>query len=151
MILLQGVFWFLTWTLMLYWIHRLAHSVPWLGRIHMHHHRFILTNPPPRWRPHNILIFQDNLGSTLDVWITEIIPTVIFCYLTGAWWILIAFYIWSAFVQEEIEHNPNFDRYPLLTSGQWHLAHHFEGPCNYGIFVSVWDKMFGTFKVPRAK
>lgn len=139
---------FLAWTLMLYWIHRLAHRVPVIKRIHFGHHKFIRCHRPPRWHWSNVLLFQDDWISTLDVWITEIVPTVLFCWITGAWWIAVAFYLWSALVQEQIEHNPKFDCYPWLTSGTWHLQHHANGVCNFGIFVTLWDRVFGTFQ-PR--
>lgn len=136
---------FLAWTLILYWIHRLAHCVPGLCDVHWGHHKFIAINPPPGWHWTNLLLYQDNPISTLDVWLTEVIPTILFCWITGAWWIAIAFYLWSALVQEAIEHNPRFNYFPWLTSGQWHLIHHNRGKFNFGIFITVWDKMFGTF------
>lgn len=137
---------FLAWTLMLYWIHRIGHQIPAIRKIHLGHHRFIATNPPPQWHWSNLFLFQDDWPSTVDVWVTEIIPTLIFCWITGAWWIAVFFYLWSALIQESIEHSPMFDRYPWFTSGRWHLMHHSNGKCNYGIFITVWDRLFGTFK-----
>lgn len=137
---------FLAWTFMLYWIHRLGHQIPVVRKIHMGHHRFIATNLPPKWHWTNLFLFQDDWPSTVDVWVTEIIPTLIFCWITGAWWIAVFFYLWSALIQESIEHNPRFNFYPWSTSGQWHLMHHSNGNCNYGIFITVWDKMFQTFR-----
>lgn len=131
---------------MLYWIHRLGHKTPLVRKIHRGHHKFIANNPPPTWHWTNIFLFQDDWPSTVDVWLTEIIPTVIFCWITGAWWIAVMFYFWSAFIQESIEHNPKFNKFPLFTSGQWHLLHHFRGPYNYGIFHPLWDIIFKTYK-----
>jgi hypothetical protein len=56
------------------------------------------------------------------------------------------YYVWAALIQEIIEHNPKFDLYPFLTSGKWHLIHHHNTSVNYGLFIPVWDMLFGTFK-----
>ena len=140
------ILWFLAWTLLIYWSHRIAHVVPMIKRFHLAHHRFIALNPSPIWHWSNLFLFQDDIPSTIEVVLTEFIPTVIFCLVTNQWWILIGFYMWSAFIQESIEHNPDFNWYPWLTSGKWHLAHHRYGNCNYGIFVSWWDRIFGTYQ-----
>lgn len=138
------IFWFLLWTLVIYVIHRLAHVLPLLKEIHHEHHKYITKNVAPTWHWSNIFLFQDTWCSTVDVWLTEILPTVIFCTITGQWWIAVFFYIWSAVIQETIEHNPNFD-FLFFTSGRWHLIHHKKGVYNYGIFHSGWDRIFGTY------
>jgi sterol desaturase/sphingolipid hydroxylase (fatty acid hydroxylase superfamily) len=88
--------------------------------------------------------------STLDLWITEVIPTLVFSLITGQWWISVFYYVWAAFVQEIIEHNPKVDLYPFLTSGKWHLIHHHNTSVNYGLFIPTWDILFGTFKSHKA-
>lgn len=135
------IFYFFLWTLILYWIHRVSHSVPMIRSIHLHHHRFISLHLT-KWHWNNLLLFNDDWVSTLDLWITEVIPTLIFSAITGQWWISVFYYIWAAFVQETIEHNPNFNL-PLLTSGKWHLIHH-QSKFNYGLFFPIWDITFGT-------
>lgn len=137
------VLYFLLWTLMLYWIHRIGHIVPMIRSIHLHHHRFIL-NHDTRWHWSNLFLFNDDWTSTLDLWMTEVIPTLLFSLLTGQWWISIFYYVWAAFVQETIEHNERFDL-PVLTSGKWHLMHH-HNETNYGLFTPLWDMIFGTYK-----
>ena len=140
------IFWFLLWTLVIYIVHRIAHIVPVIKEIHYEHHRFIKENVAPTWHWSNIFLFQDNWKSTGDVWITEILPTILFCFITQQWWIAIFFYFWSAFIQESIEHNPKFDMFPFSTSGKWHLIHHNRCSYNYGIFHPVWDRLFRTYK-----
>lgn len=137
------VIYFFSWTLMLYWIHRLGHVMPVVKYFHLDHHRHILSNTPT-WHWNNLFLFNDTWKSTIDLWITEVVPTLIFAFLTGQWWIAIFYYVWAAFVQESIEHNKNVD-VPGLTSGKWHLIHH-RSPYNYGLFFPVWDMVFGTNK-----
>jgi len=142
---------FLGWTFLLYWIHRIGHYTPVVQTFHRDHHKFISNNikgncNPNDWHWSNLLLFNDNWNSTIDLWLTEVIPTVLYSWLTGQWWISIFYYVWAAFIQERVEHNPNFDVYPFLTSGQCHLVHHKHPNKNYGLFFPLWDKMFGTFK-----
>jgi sterol desaturase/sphingolipid hydroxylase (fatty acid hydroxylase superfamily) len=127
---------------MLYWIHRIGHNFPVIRTIHMHHHRFILQHNTI-WHWSNLFLFNDDWTSTLDLWITEVIPTFLFSLLTGQWWILVFYYVWAAFIQETIEHNKNFN-IPILTSGKWHLIHH-HSKFNYGLFTPLWDIIFRTY------
>jgi sterol desaturase/sphingolipid hydroxylase (fatty acid hydroxylase superfamily) len=147
MIILEGLFYFFLWTLMIYWIHRLSHSyrIPILSNFHREHHKFVANNKIT-WKFNNLFLFNDNWPSTIDFWLTEVIPTIIFSVITGQYWLLLAFYIYAACLQEWIEHNEKFNAYPLHTSGQWHMLHHTSYPCNFGIGTPLWDYMFRTNK-----
>lgn len=142
---------FISWTLYLYLIHRVIHSIglrffPVAFNAHADHHRYINTNKQTTWHWNNLFLFNDTWMSTLDLWITEVVPTLIFSLITGEWWVSVFYYVWAALIQEIIEHNPKFDLYPFLTSGKWHLIHHYNTSVNYGLFIPVWDILFGTFK-----
>ena len=143
---------FLLWTLMLYLIHRLIHIIyiPYIHDWHWDHHKVI--SQETHWGLHwsNIFLYNDTWKSTFDLWCTEVIPTIVFCWLTGHWWILIGYYIWAAFIQEAIEHNKNFDWYPFMTSGKWHLEHHKDHRVNLSLFVPIWDILFKTHKKHNA-
>jgi sterol desaturase/sphingolipid hydroxylase (fatty acid hydroxylase superfamily) len=144
------IFAFLLWTLYLYWIHRILHSIPSFARdAHLDHHRFINIHGKTTWHWNNLFLFNDTWTSTMDLWITEVVPTVIFSYVTGYWWLSVFYYVWAAFIQEVIEHNPKFNIYPLLTSGQWHLVHHKQSDKNFGLFVPIWDIIFRTYKTHK--
>jgi sterol desaturase/sphingolipid hydroxylase (fatty acid hydroxylase superfamily) len=137
------ILYFLLWTLMLYWIHRAVHKIPLINSLHLHHHKFILSNPT-KWHWNNLLLFNDDWTSTVDLWITEVIPTLIFSLVTGQYWISIFYYVWAAFIQESVEHNPKIN-IPMITSGRWHLLHH-RSSYNYGLFFPIWDILFKTNK-----
>lgn len=143
------IFYFLAWTLMLYWIHRIGHKIPLINYYHSHHHSYINKNLKDgninSWHWSNLLLFNDNMESTIDLWITEVLPTLAFSLITGQWWISIFYYCWAAFMQEPIEHNPKVN-VPYLLSGQRHLIHHKQPNKNYGLFFPIWDKMFRTYK-----
>lgn len=143
MILIESIFYFLLWTFFIYWIHRLCHEIPFFSRLHAYHHAYVRKNEIT-WHWSNVFLFNDDWPSTVDYWITEVIPTIIFSWITGQWWIAICFYIYAATIQERLEHNKNFSLYPFYTSGRWHYLHHTEKRCNYGIGTPFWDWVFRT-------
>ena len=136
---------FLGWTLYLYCLHRIAHSgaIPFLRRAHMAHHAQIRIKGTTHWHWTNLFLFTDTWAVTRDMWVTEIIPTIIFAIVFDASWLLGLYYIWAAFLQEPLEHNPKLAIFPF-TAGVWHLQHHNNVYCNYGLFFPIWDKLFGT-------
>ena len=147
LLIIHVVLYFLLWTFCLYWIHRLAHNIPIIKTIHQDHHWFIITHPTPKWHWNNFFLFNDTWMSTLDLYITEVIPTLIFSWVTGQWWVAIFYYFWASLIQERIEHTPNVDFYPFLSSGRWHLIHHTtDAQKNFGAFTVLWDNIFRTAK-----
>jgi sterol desaturase/sphingolipid hydroxylase (fatty acid hydroxylase superfamily) len=134
---------FLFWTCLLYWLHRGVHHVPVLKDFHMDHHK-VVNKGGMGWHWSNLFLFNDTWKSTVDLWITEVVPTLVFSAVTGEWWIAVFYYVWAAFIQEGVEHNPDFDIL-WLTSGKWHMAHHRRSRYNFGVFIPLWDILFGTY------
>ena len=137
---------FLLWTLYLYVVHRVVHVLPEkLKQFHMAHHGYaVYNNDKQHWRPNNLLLFNDNWPSTIDLWITEVIPTALFAYVTGIWWVAVFHYLWAAVFQENTEHNSNIN-IPVLTCGRWHMLHHYNPDRNFSLFFRPWDILFGTY------
>jgi len=136
---------FLLWLFFLYWLHRLAHVLPVIKKLHLDHHIYITQNQNVSWHWSNLFLITQTLKSTVDLWITEVIPTLLFSLITGQWWILIFYYLWAAILQETLEHDKNLNL-PILTSGKWHLLHHSDFRKNFGIFFPLWDIVFNTYK-----
>lgn len=140
------LFYFLFWTFTLYWIHRIAHNIKAFEKYHYDHHYYISNKGSNGWHWNNLFLFNDTWKSTIDLWITEVIPTLVFSFFTNQWWIFIFYYFWAALVQEIIEHNQKFNLYPFLTSGKWHLIHHQDSNKNFGLFFPIWDILFNTYE-----
>ena len=138
------IFVLIFWTFVIYWMHRLAHIIPYIAEIHFDHHSHVAKNHVT-WHWSNLFLYNDTWLSTLDLWITEVIPTLIISFFFG-WWLFIAYYLWAAFIQERIEHDDSFNFYPLITSGRSHMIHHKNAQYNFGIFIPIWDRIFGTEK-----
>lgn len=140
---------FFAWTFLLYWVHRISHIVPIMKQIHWGHHQYVIEGQP-KWMWQNIFLYSDDWIGTADLFMTEVIPTLIFCYFTDQWWIFAVYYIWTAFIQEWVEHNPKFNVWPF-SAGQCHLKHHTNWRTNYSIFFPLWDIIFKTYTPVRSK
>jgi sterol desaturase/sphingolipid hydroxylase (fatty acid hydroxylase superfamily) len=134
---------FLTWTFLLYVMHRVVHIVPCLQKNHYHHHAFIISKGNPGFHWSNLFLFNDDWSSTVDLWITEVIPTLLFCWLIDDYSLFLFYWLWASLLQETLEHKHDLNAYPL-TMGQWHMNHHHNPKCNYGLFIPLWDKLFRT-------
>jgi sterol desaturase/sphingolipid hydroxylase (fatty acid hydroxylase superfamily) len=117
-----------------------------MRRYHMDHHKQVTNQTIQGLSWKNALLWFDSKESTIDQWLTEVIPTIIIGSITGHWWLMLAYYIWAAFIQEAVEHNVKINLYPFITSGKWHLIHHDNPNKNYGVFVPIWDIVFSTRK-----
>jgi sterol desaturase/sphingolipid hydroxylase (fatty acid hydroxylase superfamily) len=117
-----------------------------MRKYHADHHAQVTEQTITGLHWKNAFLWFDNWKSTVDQWLTEVIPTFILSAVTGHWWLFVAYYVWAAFIQEAIEHNPKVNFYPFLTSGKWHLIHHQDPNKNYGVFIPIWDLVFGTRK-----
>lgn len=138
------VVYFFIWLLVLYWAHRLAHVVPYIKEIHSDHHKFVLRSKyGTEWRLNNLILYNDTIRNTLNLWITEVIPTLTFSYVTGQWWIFIFYYIWAAFFQQTLKYDKDEDIF-LLTPGMWSMIHYRRTNLNFGLFISFWDIVFKT-------
>lgn len=139
------VVYFFLWLLVLYWVHRVAHKLPVIKNWHWDHHVYIVKNGSSGRQLNNLVLFNDTWTSTLEMYVTEVIPTLLFSAITGQWWIFVFYYVWAAFFQETLEHNKHVN-VPVFTSGQWHLIHHRRPNKNYGLLFPIWDILFGTYK-----
>lgn len=135
---------FLGWTFTIYWMHRLAHIWSFMRKFHSDHHAQVTQETIAGLNWKNAFLWFDSWKSTVDQWITEVIPTLIISAVTGHWWLFAFYYIWAAFIQEAVEHNEKVNLYPFITSGKWHLIHHKNPTKNYGVFFPIWDILFGT-------
>jgi len=135
---------FLFWTFTVYWMHRLAHVWSFMRKFHSDHHAQVTQDTIQGLNWKNMFLWFDSWKSTVDQWLTEVIPTIIISAVTGHWWLFAFYYIWAAFIQEAVEHNEKVNLYPFITSGKWHLIHHINPTKNYGVFFPIWDIIFRT-------
>ena len=137
------VLYFFLWTLLLYVVHRLAHALPYIKKIHSEHHRYVMRNRDWGIKWQDLYLSRGANKVTLDLWFTEVIPTLLFCAVTGHWWIFGAYYFWSAFYEKATKYNRDVDVF-LVTWGMWTLTHYRRNTLNFGGIFSLWDIIFKT-------
>ena len=124
---MEYLFHYLVWTFFIYWLHRIVHITEWTNYYHSDHHRYITENwndgleNITGWSWSDVFLIEDTWKSTVDLWLTEVIPTILYSSITGQWWILIMYWLWSSLLAEVIEHNPKFN-VPFIAAGKWHLT-----------------------------
>ena len=141
---------FFAWNFVIYWVHVLGHKVQFMSQFHWDHHKYILSQMegdknPTGWHWNNLFFYNDTWKSTVDLWLTEVIPSLLYSWITGQWWVICFYWFWAAFIQETIEHNPKWDVFGL-SAGKWHLLHHTGRDVNYGLMIPLWDILFRTNK-----
>ncbi|MGQ4665510.1 sterol desaturase family protein [Metabacillus halosaccharovorans] len=150
-LLVKLVIYFLIWSLYSYVIHRIAH-IPSkknpLLKIHLVHHRVKYDDSfLPEWP--NFFFWFGSWRASLDVWITLTLPVVIIAIIDPVPGVilLVFHYFYEVFLAGNVvDHNPNIKgkitRYFAI--GQYHVRHHEVYRANYGFFITLWDRLFGT-------
>jgi sterol desaturase/sphingolipid hydroxylase (fatty acid hydroxylase superfamily) len=146
---------FLLWTFMIYWLHRLSHirhqKNP-LWQLHCAHHATPYLSAPSLspWPKFAQLFFW--LGSwraTLDVLVVMTLPALLIALIAPRYGLmLLAFhYFYEVFCSEyALDHNPRIQGFwtRIFAWGDFHLFHHISTRNNYGLIITLWDRVFGS-------
>ena len=138
-----------------YWLHRFLHTIPFLWEFHKVHHSAKVLTPITFYRVHPVENFLFGLRYSLSIGFV----TGIFVYFFGAMIDIYAvvgvnvfLFVFSVF-GANLRHSHVPFSYPRilekwLMSPKQHQIHHSRKHFdkNYGGFISIWDKMFGTLK-----
>ena len=139
-----------------YWLHRFLHTIPFLWEFHKVHHSAKVLTPITFYRVHPIENFLFGLRYSLSVGFV----TGIFVYFFGAMIDIYAvvgvnvfLFVFSVF-GANLRHSHVPFSYPRilekwLMSPKQHQIHHSRKHFdkNYGGFISIWDRIFGTLKL----
>ncbi len=134
--------------LLMYWLHRLAHTPLLFQWIHRMHHRY------ERVRPMTLFALNpfENLGFGL-LWLA-----VISVY--PASWLGMSVYMVLNVVCGAIGHlgvepvPAEWARQPLVSSiagSSFHAQHHQDAEHNFGFYTLIWDRLFGTLRAGYAQ
>lgn len=121
---------FVVFTLLEYWMHRLPLHL-WLyhGRHERHH-----------THPREYVVFPVYFTPSIFVPAYWVLPHPLFAgFALGYVWFL----VWH-----HLLHHVDLNKVPSLVRryALWHLAHHHDETCNFGITTNVWDFVFGTYR-----
>jgi sterol desaturase/sphingolipid hydroxylase (fatty acid hydroxylase superfamily) len=135
--------WFLgllVFDLGLYVMHRASHTVPWLWRFHAIHHsapRLYWLNGQRRHVFHEMI---EGLPALVVLAIVGAPTTVVACATA-------TITIHLVFQHANIEQRAGFLRYVFSVAElhRWHHQRRYEDvQGNYGAFLAIWDRLFGT-------
>jgi sterol desaturase/sphingolipid hydroxylase (fatty acid hydroxylase superfamily) len=138
------VYWILLFVfedLMYYWLHRFDHEIRLFWAVHVTHHSSDLMNFTVGFRSS---VFQPVYR------FIYFIPIVLLGFNPlDLLFVYSATQIWGIFVHTEYIHKMGWLEYILVTPSH-HRVHHGSNPKyldkNMGMFLIVWDKIFGTFQ-----
>lgn len=139
-----AVYWillFLAEDFLYYWLHRFDHEVRFFWAVHVTHHSSEHMNFTVGFRSSVFQPLYRFLYFIPLAWIGFHPLDIIFVYS--------ATQIWGIFVHTELINKMGWLEYFLVTPSH-HRVHHASNPKyldkNMGMFLIIWDKMFGTFQ-----
>lgn len=135
----------LAWSLANYWLHRAFHLWPWLWRLHRIHHSDTAVDLSTGFRNHPgevvaTAFARAGLAAALGLSVPALIA-----YEAAAF----AAAMWSHANLRLPEAADRNLRWLLVTPAMHHVHHsaaRFETDSNYGELLSVWDRLFGTYR-----
>lgn len=125
----------------LYAMHRVSHAVEWLWRLHAPHHspeRLYWLNAERRHPLHALVLAAPGLA------ILALLATP--QHLIAVWFAILTVHL--AFQHSNLDYTlgPLRKWLGVAEVHRWHHKREFEdAQVNYGEFLMVWDRMFGTF------
>ena len=151
---------FLVWTLCLYVMHRLSH-IPHkynpLWQLHRAHHRIpYLSTPSGSVWPQfgQFFLWLGNWRASLDVIVSMTLPAIALAIAVPKYGVpvLVLHYFYEIFLSEyALDHNPRIQgavtRY--WACGDYHLHHHAHPARNFGLMLTLWDRVFGSAFDPQ--
>ncbi|MGQ0798616.1 MAG: sterol desaturase family protein [Pseudomarimonas sp.] len=130
----------------IYWQHRAFHVVPWFWRLHRVHHSDMCFDVSTGVRFHPLEIVASMLFKLALVWSLgpSVLAVIIFELLLS---------LGSLFTHSDFAFPARLDRRLrwLLVTPSMHRIHHsvvrMETDSNYGFHLSLWDRVFGSYRV----
>lgn len=136
---------FLLIDLLAYLTHALFHGAPWLWRLHRAHHSDQVVDASTGGRHHPV---EALVNAALQLMILAVLGVPLLVVLGYG---LIAA-LWQFVTHAEVRLPEGIDRalrLVVVTPGM-HRVHHSvrmdEGNSNFGMVLSVWDRLFGTYR-----
>lgn len=132
-----------------YAAHRLFHAVPWLWRLHAVHHSDSEIDVTTSYRHHPGEYVIASFAYTIAHVLLGVSPVAAALYS-------IINFLWTPFTHANLR-LPAWAEHvlaPLLVTPRFHAIHHAnnaaDGHSNYGMVFSLWDRIAGTARPPRA-
>ncbi|KAJ1674588.1 c-5 sterol desaturase [Spiromyces aspiralis] len=124
----------------IYWVHRLEHHPLVYAKCHKLHHKWIVSTPFASHAFHPIDGWAQSLPYHIAVYV---FPLHKLLYLG-----LFSFVnVWSIMIHD----GEYVSRNPVVNGSAHHTVHHLYFNYNYGQFTTLFDRMFGSYRLPTAE
>lgn len=123
-----------------YWSHRALHTPLLFRRLHRHHHQF---RQPTPWVSMAFHPLDSFLQAVPNYLVVLILPVHIYVYA----FYMVAVMSWAVLIHDRI----GVVRFSWLNNTDHHTMHHEHSAFNYGQFLTLWDRMCGTYRDPAAE
>jgi len=129
--------------MLIYFIHRGFHDVKWMYKyIHKPHHRWLVTTPFASHAFHPV----DGWGQGLPYHIyIMLFPFHKYTYLV----VFVLLNLWTVSIHDCDYRVPEVLR-PYINGAAHHTDHHSDFNVNYGQYLTLWDRIGGSFQEPKA-
>ena len=130
--------------------HRLIHGLSFLWRLHLVHHSDLDSDFTTTERHHPLEIVLSVAGFLLLVYVAGIPPAAVAIYVPAAT-------VVALFAHSNIKLPARFERWlgRIIVTPAVHGVHHSarreETDSNFGMLLTVWDRLFGTWRESSAE
>eukprot|EP00388_Colpodella_angusta_P014636 GDKJ01036556.1.p1 GENE.GDKJ01036556.1~~GDKJ01036556.1.p1 ORF type:complete len:323 (+),score=30.82 GDKJ01036556.1:45-1013(+) len=136
-----SIIWFLLFTdFGIYWIHRWLHLPFFYHRFHKPHHRWLVCTPFASHAFHPVDGFSQSFPYHLFPFLFplhKVLYLCLFCFVNT----------WSTLIHDGIYIVPNCLK-SIVNGSAHHTDHHLFFKFNYGQYLTLWDRLGGSFKEP---
>lgn len=137
-------------TLAAYWAHRASHRIGWLWRLHRVHHSDTAVDATTGFRHHPVEQLVPFAFALVPIWLFGLPPAAVALVEVV---LLVAGLAEHANVRTAGAGWRHAAR--LFVTPAVHLVHHssrqVQTDSNYGPFITLWDRLFGTWREPGAE
>jgi sterol desaturase/sphingolipid hydroxylase (fatty acid hydroxylase superfamily) len=140
----------LAWSLVNYWLHRIFHLWPWLWRLHRVHHSDTAVDLSTGFRNHPGEVLATALARAALAGALGLSVPALIAYEAAAF----ASTMWGHANLRLPARVDRTLRWLLVTPAMHHVHHsaaRLETDSNYGELLSVWDRVFGTYRQSDAE
>jgi lathosterol oxidase len=122
---------------LVYWAHRFLHHPVLYKKLHLLHHEYRRPTPWVSMAFHPLDSFAQALPHYLCA---MFMPVHISIYAA----FLVYVMLWTFFIHDRV----SWVRHPLINYTAHHSLHHLYNKYNFGQFLTVWDRLAGTYRDP---
>lgn len=135
------VFSFFAWLLIteffVYWAHRILHW-PWMNRhIHKYHHKYYEINPWVSYAFHPLDSFMQAVPHYVLAFFLPVHASIYAGYV-------VFLMIWTFSIHDRV----SLVRLGIINYAAHHTLHHLYNRDNYGQFLTLFDRIFGSYRDP---